>query len=261
MPGPRQIARPSWPSHTVREDRLEKTLPTWPFIILVAVAVWAIVDGAQGGRWPIVTGNAVALAVAIWGIRLTRKQTRHGHRPFSTGQPIGQPQHSRPDTPTAEVGLPAYSPPLSQDVPMTVAAPPAPDPQEQPVVDSFTVTAQIRSKITGTTACLIISAPEDVEIPRTAMILALLTLGQRVLEDHRLTDRVLPEVEATTVQQAATTPVSALSAGFIIVVTNDLIARHSTISLDTKLPADTEEGTLLIAATLFAGAEHLLEPS
>lgn len=59
-------------------------------------------------------------------------------------------------------------------------------------------------------------------------------------------------------ERVATAPTSARTTGFTVRVTNDLTNRQSNISLDSDL-LDDDNGVLLIAATLLAGAEHLLE--
>lgn len=53
--------------------------------------------------------------------------------------------------------------------------------------------------------------------------------------------------------------VPATATGFTLKVTNDLAAKHSSIVVDSDFLLGKDGGILLIAATLFAGADHLLE--
>ena len=128
-----------------------------------------------------------------------------------------------------------------------------------PVVGSFAVAAQLRMTTTGTTARLAIALPEDVKIPSTTLVPALLSLGQQVLIDYRLTGHELPEVEVTAVERVETVPATATATGFTLGIVNDLAARRSAIAVDSDLLMGNDGGVLLIAATLLAGAEHLLE--
>ncbi|GGG71374.1 hypothetical protein GCM10011374_40070 [Kocuria dechangensis] len=145
---------------------------------------------------------------------------------------------------------------------MSVAAPvapPAPAQGEVPVVDSFAVAAQLRMTTTGTTARLMVALPEDVKVTPAILVPALLSLGRQVLLDYRLTAHELPEVEVTAVERVQTAPATARATGFTVGVTNDLAARQSSVVVDSDLLLGTDDGVLLIAATLSAGAEHLME--
>lgn len=137
-------------------------------------------------------------------------------------------------------------------------APTVPVEQHDPVVESFAIAAQIRMTAAGTTVRLTIALPDEVTVTASGFVPALLTLGQRVLEEHRLTGRELPEVEVTAVERAETLPASAAATGFTVGVTNDLAAQRSTVVLDLDYLLGNDGGVLLVAATLFAGAEHLL---
>lgn len=140
------------------------------------------------------------------------------------------------------------------------AAVPAPAVENTPVVESFAVAAQVRMTAAGTTARLIIALPEDVKVTPADMVPTMLTLGQRVLEEYRLTGQELPEVEVTSVERVETIPGTAAATGFTVGVTNDLQARSSSIVLDSDLLLGNDGGVLLAAATLLAGAAHLLDP-
>lgn len=130
-----------------------------------------------------------------------------------------------------------------------------------PVVDSFAVAAQIRMTAAGTRARLAVAVPQEAPVSPNALIAALLTLGQQVLEEHRLTGQPLPEVEVTAVERVETVPAAAAATGFTVGVTNDLAARRSTLVLDSDFLLGNDGGVLLAAATLLAGAEHLLDPA
>jgi hypothetical protein len=142
---------------------------------------------------------------------------------------------------------------------MTLAPAPAVVEQTDPVVDSFAVSAQIRMTASGTTARLTIALPEETTITAAGFVPALLTLGQRVLEEHRLTGQELPAVEVTSVERAEELPAGARTTGFAVGVLNDMAARRSSIVLDSDFLLGNDGGVLLAAATLLAGVEHLLE--
>ncbi|GGG67170.1 hypothetical protein GCM10011374_34230 [Kocuria dechangensis] len=145
---------------------------------------------------------------------------------------------------------------------MSAAVPvatPAPAPAEVPVVDSFAVAAQLRMTTAGTTARLMVGLPAEVTVTPAVLVPALLSLGRQVLDDYRLTGHELPAVEVTAVERVQTVPAAARATGFTVGVTNDLTARRSTVVVDSDLLLGTDEGVALIAATLSAGAEHLME--
>lgn len=137
---------------------------------------------------------------------------------------------------------------------------PAPAPENTPVVDSFAVAAQVRMNTAGTTARLLIALPEGVKITPAEMVPTMLTLGQRVLEEYRLTGQELPEVDVTAVERVEVIPATAAATGFTVGVTNDRASRSSSIVLDSDLLLGNDGGVLLAAATLLAGAAHLLDP-
>lgn len=124
---------------------------------------------------------------------------------------------------------------------MSAASTPAPVRDDVPIVGSFAVAAQLRMTTTGT------------------LVPALLSLGQQVLIDYRLTGHKLPEVEVTAVERVKTIPATATATGFALGVINDLPARRSAIAVDSDLLLGDDGGVLLIAATLLASADHLLE--
>ncbi|MFC4904636.1 hypothetical protein [Kocuria oceani] len=139
------------------------------------------------------------------------------------------------------------------------AAIPAPIRDDDPVVGSFAVAAQLRMTTTGTTARLAVALPDHVHLTPATLVPALLSLGQQVLTDYRLTGHELPEVEVTAVERVQTVPATATATGFTLGVINDLEARRSTIAVDSDLLLGNDGGLLLIAATLLCGAEHLLD--
>jgi hypothetical protein len=139
-------------------------------------------------------------------------------------------------------------------------AAPCPAIKNLPVVDSFAVAAQIRMTAAGTRARLAVAVPQGAPVSLHALISALLTLGRQVLEEYRLTGQQLPEVEVTAVERVETVPATAAATGFTVGVTNDLEAQRSTLVLDSDFLLGNDDGVLLAAATLLAGAEHLLDP-
>lgn len=137
---------------------------------------------------------------------------------------------------------------------------PTPAIDNVPVVDSCAVAAQIRMTAAGTRAHLAIAVPQEAELSPNALVSTLLTLGQQVLEAYRLTGQALPEVEVTGVQRVETVPATAAATGFTVGVTNDLEAQRSKLVLDSDFLLGNDGGVLLVAATLLAGAEYLLDP-
>ncbi len=137
---------------------------------------------------------------------------------------------------------------------------PCPAIENLPVVDSFAVAAQIRMTAAGTRARLAVAVPQEAPVNPHTLISALLTLGRQVLEEYRLTGQQLPEVEVTAVERVETVPATAAATGFTVGVTNDLEAQRSTLVLDSDFLLGNDGGVLLAAATLLAGAEHLLDP-
>ena len=112
----------------------------------------------------------------------------------------------------------------------------------------------------GTRASLAVAVPDEAPLSTDTLICALLTLGQQVLEEYRLADQELPEVEVTAVERVATVPATAAATGFTVGITNDLTAKRSTFVLDSDFLLGNDGGVLLAAATLLAGAEYLLDP-
>lgn len=142
---------------------------------------------------------------------------------------------------------------------VTPPATPAPAVDDVPVVDSFAVAARLRMTGADTRARLSVALPAETTLIPTALVPALLSLGQQVFIDYRLTGHELPEVEVTAVERVETVPATTRATGFTVRVTNDLQARRSSIVVDSDLLLGNDGGVLLIAATLFAGAEYLLE--
>ncbi len=145
---------------------------------------------------------------------------------------------------------------------MSAATPvvsPTAAPAEVPIVDPFAVAAQLRMTTAGTAGRLVVALPAETTVTPDALVPALLTLGQRVLQEYRLTAHGLPKVQVTAVERVETVPTASRATGFTVGVTNDFEARHSSIVVDSDLLLGNEGGLLLIAATLFASAEHLLE--
>jgi len=130
--------------------------------------------------------------------------------------------------------------------------------QVDPVVASFAVAGQIRVMSAGTTARLQLALSEDVKTTSSELVPALLTLGQRVLEERRLLGRELPEVDVTGIERVREVPSSARTTGFTVAVTNDFSTRRSRIAVDSDLLMVDDGGALLVAATLIGAAEHLL---
>jgi len=140
---------------------------------------------------------------------------------------------------------------------MSIALPPAT--HNVPVVESFSLGAALRLGSAGTTARLQLGLPDQVNTTAAELVPALLSMGLRVLEDRGLTGLTLPEVEVTGIERVLEIPVGIESTGFTATVTNDFTTRRSAAVLTSELLLGNDHGYLLAAATLFAGAEHLME--
>jgi hypothetical protein len=105
-----------------------------------------------------------------------------------------------------------------------------------------------------------VALPEDVRAPAATRVAALLSLGQQGWAQHRLTGHQLPEVDVTAVEPAETMPASAAAADPTADLTARLTAQRSTVVLDSDYLRGNDGAVLLLAATVLAGAEHLMGP-
>jgi hypothetical protein len=232
-------------------------LPLAPFVILLLVALGAMTEGLWRGHWLTVAVNVVIMVIAIWGLRLPRRPAAEAVPPLITGRPTRSstgvclaPRLKDPGSRTAAQPLPYEA---------AAATANAPAPQDVPVVDSLAITGRIHTTPTGSVGNVGLVLPGDTEAPTPAVIAALLTAGHQILADHPRTDRPLPEVEITSVDRTGKPPPTTPAAGFTVHITNNRSMRHSDITLEAGQRLGAEERPLLIAATLLAGAEHLLD--
>lgn len=232
-----------------------------PFVLLVIVVLGGMAYGAAQEDGVIVALNAVIAGVAIWGLRLRRAPSTGADQPPSPAQPTGSPHGAHPDPQLKATSSPAraQSFPQSAGADSTTTPAPAPAPAQLPVVGSFAITGRIRRTTTGATASLTVILPADTDVSSTPVVAALLTTGHRILAEHDLTYQPLPEVEVTTVGRIAELPATTPGTGFTVHVTNNLSTCSSEITVDAQPLLGTGDGVQLIAATLLAGAEHLLE--
>lgn len=203
----------------------DPVVPWSPFALLLVVALVIVARSAWQGEWWIVACSCVIVAIAIWGLCFSHRQA-HAAGPF----------------PTAAAATPSNR-----------------ATERRPVIGSFTIAGQIDSTATGTTGHLALILPADLEVTAEPVIAALLTAGHRILNEHRLAHHPLPTVEVTVVDRAEKRPATLSGPGFTVHITNDLTTRHSEVTVEAPQLPSTEGRVLLIAATLLAGAEHLLE--
>ncbi|MEX5259968.1 hypothetical protein [Kocuria sp. CPCC 205263] len=221
----------------------------------MALAVMA--HGSWRGDWLIVTLNAVIVAIAVWGLRLPRKQADDSHQFPAADRLVTSSPGSllAPSTKeTSHFPCPQPSPHAALIDSTTTESP-----EELPVLASFAITDRIDSAATGTTGRLTVIIPADTEVTTDPVVAALLTAGHQILDEHHLTDQPLLTVEISAVERADKQPATIPATGFTVHITNDLTARQSDITLDAHQTLGTDNRVLLIAATLLAGAEHLLD--
>lgn len=203
----------------------DQVLPWSPFVLLVVVALAILAYSAWQGDWWIVAASCLIVAIAIAELRSPRWQA-HAAQPSPT--PV-------PATPTTEV------------------------PERPPLIGSFAIVGRIDTTATGTTGRLTLILPADLDVTGEPVIAALLTAGHQILNEHHLAHHQLPAVEVIVVDRCAERPIALATPGFTVHITNDLTTRHSDMTIDSHQPPGTKGRDLLIAATLVAGGEHLLE--
>ncbi len=200
-------------------------VPWSPFAVLLVVALVILARGSWEGEWWLVACSCVILAISVWGLRLSHRQAQ------------------------ATLLVP----------PPSAAAPATGTPEGLPVIGSFTIAGQIEGTATGTAGRLTLILPADLEVTVEPVVASLLTAGHQILDEHRLVQHRLPTVEVTAVDRAEEQPATLPASGFTVHITNDLATRHSEVTMDGPQLTGPEDGALLIAATLLAGAEYLLE--
>lgn len=225
-------------------------------VILLLIGLGGMVHGLGHGHWLPITGNAAIMAIAAWGLRLPHR------RAVALRQVL--PRTAATDAP---------EPP--QTSPSSTGANPAPRPnpllpapminttgtldRQLPAMDSFALTGHHHATPTGATAHLTLTLPPATKVSTTAVIDALLTVGHRLLHDHGLADHTLPDVDVTSVDRTDTPPRHHLGTTFTVHITNDLATCTSSITTNPGQPQVSPHHVLLIAATLLAGADHLLD--
>lgn len=230
--------------------------PSAPFVILLAVALGGMTHGLWHGHWLIVISHAVTVAIAIWGLRLPHRRATNPDRAPATGRPANPPSGVDPE-PSPQGTSPLVR---AESFPLDAAPIISTEGREQlPAVGSFAITGRIRRTATGTTGRLTVLLPACTEVTAAPVVDALLTAGHQILGDHHLTHRPLPDVEVTAVDRAGRLPTATTESGFTVHVTNNLTTRYSDITAEADQLLGTGDGALLIAATLLAGAEHLLD--
>jgi hypothetical protein len=232
-----------------------------PFVLLAIVALGGMAYGAGRGDWVIVALNAVTASVAIWGLRPHHAPSTAADHTPATSSPTDCPSGTHPSPQPKATSSPAHAQPLPQSAAAdsTTTPAPAPAPAQLPVVGSFAITGRIGRTATGAAAGLAVILPSDTEVTTIPVVAALLTTGHRILAEHDLTHWPLPEVEVTAVERTAEPPARTSGTGFTVHVTNDPTTCSSEITVEANQLPGTGYGVQLIAATLLAGAEHLLE--
>lgn len=225
-------------------------------VILLLIGLGGMVHGLGHGHWLPVAGNAAVMAIAAWGLRL----------PYRHVAALRQvlPRTGATDAPE----LPQTIPPSTGTHPAPCPNPLLPEPLinttdtlngQLPAVSSFTLNGHHHSTPTGTTAHLSLALPPATKVSTTAVIDVLLTIGHRLLHDHGLADHTLPDVDVTSVDRTNTPPRHHLGTTFTVHISNDLATYSSSITTNPGQPQVTSHQVLLIAATLLAGADQLLD--
>lgn len=236
--------------------RVDRAPSSAPFVILLVVALGGTAYSIWHGHWPIVVLHAVTVAVAVWGLRLPRRRATSPGRSPDTARAADPPSgvHAMP-SPQA-TSSPVHAGALRHEATLNTTTEAR---GQLPVVGSFAITGRIDRTATGPAGRLTVLLPAATEVTAASVVAALLTTGHQVLDDHRLAHRPLPEVDVTAVDRAEKPPTTVLASGFTVHITNDLSTRRSDITVEADQLLGTGDGALLIAATLLAGAEHLLD--
>ena len=256
----RGLGDPMFQNHrretAAQKNRVDTAPPSAPFVILLAVALGGTAYSIWHGHWPIVVLHAVTVAIAIWGLRLPYRRATNPRRPLTTARAADSPSGMHPQPSPQATGSLVHAGSLPHEAaPRTTTEARG----QLPVVGSFAITGRIGRTATGPAGRLTVVLPAATEVTAASVVDALLTIGHQVLDDHRLTHRPLPEVDVTAVDRAEKPPTTALASGFTVHITNDLSTRRSDITVEAHHLLGTGDGALLIAATLLAGAEHLLD--
>ncbi len=231
------------------------------FVIVLALALVGLMYGVRHGDWVVVALNIVITAMAIWGLRLPRVPSPGTDPSPATAQPAGFPSSTDPGP--SRTGMrssvraqpcPPATAPNNTATHARVAVPDA-----LPAVSAFAITGRLRERAKGVTGNLSLVLPADTEVSTAPVVAVLLTVGHRILEEHGLTRQPLPQVDVTAVDRAESPPTAAPETGFTVHVTNDLTTSCSGLTIDANPLLSTPDGTLLIVATLLAGADLLLE--
>ncbi|MFF0945516.1 hypothetical protein ACFYE2_15000 [Kocuria sp. CPCC 205300] len=234
-----------------------------PTALLVVVLTLALIGAAYGlwrGQWAAATLHAVIAAITSWGLHAPRRGV-----PDSEGSPAAQePAASSSDTPLSScpqgrITLTSSEPAPQETALGTTAGSDSPSASVGlPIVNRFVITGRLHRGGASTSGRLGLVLPADADVTVASVIDVLLTVGHRILDNHCLTDQPLPQVDITAVDRTETPPPTTPGTGFTVRITNNLAARRSDIIVHAhQLPA-SEDGVLLIAATLLAGVEHLL---
>lgn len=242
---------------TVHTGRVHTVPPSAPFVVLLGVSLIGMAHGSWHGHWLVVALNVMTVAVAIWGLRLSRRRTPRPDQLPATGRAAESPRNVDPHPSPQDTGSRACPQPVLHEESPHSTTPAGPG--DIPVVGSFAITGRVHHTGAGLAGRLTVILPVDINVAAVPVVNALLTSGHRILEDYRLTYRPLPEVEVTTVDRAENPPRTITTTEFTVHVTNDLTTRHSDLTVDAPQLLGTEDGALLIGTTLLAGADHILE--
>ena len=237
------------------KNRVNTAPSSAPFVILLVVALGGMAYGFWHGHWLIVVLDAVTVAIAIWGLHPPRRRVANSDRSPAAGRvaELSPEVHQEPSLQSTSSRAQSFPHDEATHITTTEGG------ERFPVVASFAITGRIRRTATGAAGQLTVVLPAATEVVADPVVDALLTAGHHVLGQHRLTGRRLPEVDVAAVDRSGKLPTTAPATGFVVHVTNDLTTCHSDITVEADQLLGTGDGALLIAATLLAGAEHLLD--
>lgn len=245
---------------TAAQQKPVKTTP--PTALLVVVLTLALIGAAYGlwrGHWAAASSHTLIAAITAWGM-----YSRHRGRPGSQQSPAALESAAYASStplescPPRRITLTSPEPGTQKAALTTAGTDPALASAGLPIVDRLAITGRLRRDDNSTTGHLSLILPTDTDVTVASVINVLLTVGNRILNDHHLTDQPLPELKITLVDRTEAPPTNHAN-GFTVWITNNLATRRSDITLDTHQLPPSEHGPLLIAATLLAGAEHLLD--
>lgn len=252
-----------------QQNRVDTAPPAALLVVVLSLALIGVAYGLWRGHWTAAALHAVIVAITGWGLQAPRRRVPDSKRSpadqelavSSSGTPLSSARQGTTTLTSPEPGLPEIALGTATPAPAPASAPASASASASaslPIVDRLAITGRLRGGDSSTTGCLSLVLPADINVTVASVIDVLLTAGHRILDDYRLTDHPLPEVDVTAVDRTEAPSTSTPVTGFTVRITNTSAARRSDITVDAHRLPIPENGPLLIATTLLAGAEYLL---